>query len=318
MRSAFIDELCTLAATDESIVLLCGDLGYSVLERFADRFPDRYYNVGIAEQNMIGLAAGLAMTGKTVITYSIANFGTVRPLEQIRNDVCYHDRSVICVSVGTGAAYGSQGYTHHGIEDLGFLKMLPNIEVASPGDAHEVRWALQHLIARRRPGALRLGRGGEPLVHGGPVKAPLGAIIVRPGGRDVRLVATGAILPEAVAAAEMLIATGIDAGVVSVPFLTALDEVAVVTLMADTSLVLTVEEHLSTGGLGGTVAEFAAAHDRHPRVLRCGIAHPPPKVALDQTGMRVHHGIDRDSLVVRAVQALTVQHAGTGVFQERP
>ncbi|MFX7849395.1 hypothetical protein ABTK11_20025, partial [Acinetobacter baumannii] len=91
------------------------------------------------------------------ITYSIANFGTVRSLEQLRNDVCYHDRSVICVSVGTGAAYGSQGYTHHGIEDLGFLKMLPNIEVASPGDAHEVRWALRHLVERRRPGALRLG-----------------------------------------------------------------------------------------------------------------------------------------------------------------
>jgi transketolase len=311
VRNAFIDELCTLAETDESIVLLCGDLGFSVLERFADRFPDRYCNVGIAEQNMIGIAAGLAMTGKTVVTYSIANFGTVRSLEQIRNDVCYHDRSVICVSVGTGAAYGSQGYTHHGIEDLGFLKMLPNIEVASPGDAHEVRWALRHLVARRRPGALRLGRGGEPLIHDALVEGPLGAITIRPGGRDVRLVATGAILPEVVAAAKMLEATGIDAGVVSVPFLTALTEAEVTDLMAGTSLVVTAEEHLVTGGLGGTVAEFAAAHDGHPRVLRCGIAHPPPKIALDQVGMRAHHGIDRHSLVARVRQALAGQQAST-------
>lgn len=304
MRSAFIDELCTLAETDESIVLLCGDLGFSVLEQFANRFPDRYCNVGIAEQNMIGIAAGLAMTGKTVITYSIANFGTVRSLEQIRNDVCYHDRSVICVSVGTGAAYGSQGYTHHGIEDLGFLKMLPNIEVASPGDAHEVRWALRQLVERRRPGALRLGRGGEPLIHAGPVEGPLTPITVRPGGRDVRLVSSGAILPEAVAAAEMLASTGIDAGVISVPFLTALDDAAVADILAGTALVLTAEEHLAIGGLGGTIAEFAATRGQHPPILRCGIAHPPPKAALDQAGMRAHHGIDRDSLVARARQAL--------------
>lgn len=299
MRTAFIDELCVLAEEDESIVLLCGDLGFSVLERFGDRFPNRYVNVGIAEQNMIGIAAGLAMTGKTVVTYSIANFGTVRPLEQIRNDVCYHDRSVICVSVGTGAAYGSQGYTHHGIEDLGFLKMLPNMEVASPGDAHEVRWALRHLIDRRRPGALRLGRGGEPLVHTGPIAGdvPVGLLTVWPGGADVRFVSTSAILPEVVAAAEMLGSEGYDVGIVSAPFVTSLSEPAVAEIMRGTRLVVTAEEHLAIGGLGGTVAEWAASMPAHAPVLRRGFAHPPPKEALDQAAMRRHHGIDRASLV---------------------
>ena len=134
----------------------------------------------------------------------------------------------------------------------------------------------------------------------------------------MRFVATGAILPEAVAAAEKLTAIGIDAGVVSVPFVTALNEAAAAELMAGTSLVLTAEEHLVTGGLGGTVAEFAAANDGHPRVLRCGIAHPPPKVALDQAGMRAHHGIDRDSLVARAREALTGRPAGTDGSAERP
>lgn len=298
MRNAFIDELCTLAEADESIVLLCGDLGFSVLERFSERFPDRYYNVGIAEQNMLGLAAGLAMTGKTVVTYSIANFGTVRSLEQLRNDVCYHDLSVICVSVGTGAAYGSQGYTHHGIEDLGFLKMLPNIEVASPGDAHEVRWALRHLVERRRPGALRLGRGGEPLVHDGPVdeKCLASVLPFGTGGTDVRFLSSGAILPEVMAAAESLRQNGFNVGVISAPFVTALDSDIVSELLAGTRLVVTVEEHLATGGMGGSIAEFAAARPSHPPVLRRGIAHPPPKIALDQNAMRKHHGIDRESL----------------------
>lgn len=306
MRNAFVEQLCELAETDDSLVLLCGDLGFSVLEKFSERFPDRYYNVGIAEQNMLGLAAGLAMTGKTVVTYSIANFGTVRSLEQLRNDVCYHDRSVICVSVGTGAAYGSQGYTHHGIEDLGFLKMLPNIEVASPGDAHEVRWALKHLVQRRRPGALRLGRGGEPLVHPSPVahNQPVTAITVRPGGTDVRFVSTGAILSEVMKAAEVLAEEGLDAGVVSVPLVTALDAAAASTIIHGTKLVFTVEEHLATGGLGGTIAEFACAEANHPPVMRGGIAHPPPKVALDQGATRVHHGIDHASLVARAREAL--------------
>ena len=139
MRSAFIDTLCELAEQQEDIVLLCGDLGYSVLERFAERFPRRFHNVGVAEQNMTGLAAGLAMSGKLVVTYSIANFAVVRCLEQLRNDVCYHNAPVIAVSVGSGMAYGAQGYTHHGIEDMAFTRILPNMAVVSPGDPAETR-----------------------------------------------------------------------------------------------------------------------------------------------------------------------------------
>src|ERR1700749_2063770 len=130
---------------------MCGDLGFSVLERFAERFPQRYFNAGIAEQNMTGMAAGMALAGNIVITYSIANFAILRCLEQFRNDVCYHNASVIVVSVGTGTAYGSQGYTHHGIEDIAITRTLPNVSVASPGDPEEVRWALRELMKRRGP-----------------------------------------------------------------------------------------------------------------------------------------------------------------------
>lgn len=123
MRTAFIETLCELAAADPRIWLLTGDLGFSVLEVFAERFPDRYVNMGVAEQNMTGVAAGLAMSGKIVFTYSIANFPTLRCLEQIRNDVCYHEASVKVVAVGGGLSYGNLGYTHHGIEDLAVMRL---------------------------------------------------------------------------------------------------------------------------------------------------------------------------------------------------
>src|SRR5262249_13809462 len=141
MRAAFIKTLYELAERDERVWLLTGDLGFTVLEDFARRFPERYLNVGVAEQNMTGVAAGLARCGKVVFTYSIANFPTLRCLEQIRNDVCYHEANVKVVSVGGGFAYGAAGYTHHGVEDLGALRLLPGMTVVAPGDPVETRLA---------------------------------------------------------------------------------------------------------------------------------------------------------------------------------
>jgi transketolase len=147
MRTAFIEELISLAERDDRIWLVCGDLGYSVLDAFSDRFPDRYLNAGVAEQNMTGIAAGLALTGKVVFTYSIANFPIMRCLEQIRNDVCYHKLNVKIVAVGGGLAYGSHGYTHHGVEDLAIMSALPDMAVVAPGDPVEARAATAALAA---------------------------------------------------------------------------------------------------------------------------------------------------------------------------
>ncbi|HKC65029.1 MAG TPA: hypothetical protein VKB86_15410, partial [Pyrinomonadaceae bacterium] len=125
MRTAFIESLCEMAERNERVWLLSGDLGYSVLERFAEKFPQRFVNVGVAEQNMIGIAAGLAMSGQVVFTYSIANFPVMRCLEQIRNDVCSHNLNVKIVAVGGGLAYGPAGYTHHALEDLAVMRAMP-------------------------------------------------------------------------------------------------------------------------------------------------------------------------------------------------
>jgi transketolase len=165
MRNAFIDELVLQATTNERIALIVGDLGYSVVEPFAEKFPERFINVGVAEQNMMGIAAGMASEGYHVFVYSIANFPTFRCAEQIRNDVAYHNLSVCIVSVGGGLGYGNLGYSHHAIQDYGLIRMMPNMLIAAPGDPMEVRACLNYLLLNPQPSYMRLGKAGEKLVH---------------------------------------------------------------------------------------------------------------------------------------------------------
>lgn len=165
MRNAFIEELVSLASQFPHIALVVGDLGYSVVEPFADRFPDRFINAGVAEQNMTGLAAGMASEGYHVFTYSIANFPTFRCAEQIRNDVDYHQLPVTVVSVGGGLAYGALGYSHHAVQDYALMRSFPHMLIAAPGDPMEVRACMRYLVAHPQPSYLRLGKAGEPNFH---------------------------------------------------------------------------------------------------------------------------------------------------------
>jgi transketolase len=165
MRSAFIDELVTAAEKNDNIVLVVGDLGFGVVEPFAKRFPKRFFNAGVAEQNMMGLAAGLASEGFHVFVYSIANFPTFRCAEQIRNDVDYHKLSVTVVAVGGGLAYGNLGYSHHAVQDYALMRVMPNMLIAAPGDPMEVRACMRYLINNPQPSYLRLGKAGEPCIH---------------------------------------------------------------------------------------------------------------------------------------------------------
>jgi transketolase len=165
MRNAFIEELVELAKVNAHIALVVGDLGYSVVEPFADRFPDRFINAGVAEQNMTGLAAGMASEGYHVFTYSIANFSTFRCAEQIRNDVDYHRLPVTVVAVGGGLAYGALGYSHHAVQDYALMRSFPNMLIAAPGDQMEVRACMRYLVAHPQPSYLRLGKSGDPNFH---------------------------------------------------------------------------------------------------------------------------------------------------------
>lgn len=196
MRNAFIDELVFQAINNDRIALIVGDLGYSVVEPFANQFPERFINAGVAEQNMMGLAAGMASEGYHVFVYSIANFPTFRCAEQIRNDVAYHNLPVTVVAVGGGLAYGNLGYSHHAIQDYGLLRMMPNMLIAAPGDAMEVRGCLRCLINNPQPSYLRLGKNGEKICHpSAPLITPGDWMQVRSGSlSDEVILTTGAVL----------------------------------------------------------------------------------------------------------------------------
>jgi transketolase len=258
VRTAFIKSLCDLAARDPRVWLVNGDLGFSVLEPFREQFPDRYVNAGVAEQNMTGIAAGLAQCGKIVFTYSIANFPTLRCLEQLRNDVCYHELPVKVVAVGGGYAYGAQGYTHHGIEDLAILRALPGMTVVAPADPAETAQAVPAMAARPGPCYLRLGKAGEPAVHSGVPDFRIGRAITVREGCDVTVIAIGGIAHYALGVVTRLAARGIRARLLSMHTLKPLDAAAVRRALDETGHIVTVEEQTVMGGLGSAVAEVLA------------------------------------------------------------
>jgi transketolase len=258
MRTAFIEALCEAAERDPRIWLLTADLGYSVLEGFAERFPRRYVNVGVAEQNMASIAGGLARSGKIPFIYSIANFPTLRCLEQIRNDICYHEGNVKIVAVGGGFCYGPQGYTHHGVEDLAIMRALPGMTVVAPADPVETRLATGALAARSGPCYLRLGKAREPVLHAADPHFEIGqAVEVRPG-RALTFISTGGMLQKTLAVADRLAAEGVAARVLSMHTLKPLDEEAVLRAAAETGGIVSVEEHSVTGGLGSAIADVLA------------------------------------------------------------
>ena len=161
MRNEFINHLVLLAESDHRVVLVVGDLGYGVVEPFAEKFPSRFFNAGVAEQNMVGLAAGLASEGFHVFVYSIANFPIFRCAEQIRNDVCYHKLPVTVVSVGGGLAYGNLGYSHHAVQDYAFMRVMPSMTILAPGDPSETKMCMDFILENSGPSYLRLGKAGE-------------------------------------------------------------------------------------------------------------------------------------------------------------
>jgi transketolase len=301
MRNAFADELTRISAEDPRVVMLSGDIGNKLFDKFKAAHPDRFFNCGVAEANMTGVAAGMAMSGMRPITYSITPFVITRCLEQIRTDVCYHEAPVLIVSVGAGLSYAGLGPTHHACEDISFLRSIPNMVVICPGDAWEVRAALRAALTQNLPVYMRMGKKGEPTVHEGiPPDFAIGrAITVREGG-DVCLLATGNIVPEAVEAAQLLGARGVSAQVVSFHTVKPLDEDRLKEVFASFRLVVTLEEHSLIGGFGAAVAEWLVDSAVKPEAfLRFGTRDAffkwsgEQKYARERLGLTGHHIADR-------------------------
>jgi len=298
LRDKFIEALSESAPKHPEIMLLTGDLGFGVLNNFIANFSPQCLNVGVAEQNMSGLAAGMAMEGLTVFTYSIGNFPTLRCLEQIRNDICYHNANVKIVCVGGGMSYGPVGISHHATEDISILRSLPGLEVFSPCDLWETGEITRYLIAHPGPAYLRLDKSVAPeTVQDGEAFCP-GKIRMVRRGSDVTLVATGGILGEALAAAEMLAEDGVSCRVLSVHSIKPLDVETLADAATETGGIVSIEEHSTAGGLGGAIAESLMEIGAVPRFFyRMGLHNTFSSVVGSQQYLRTVYSLDAASIV---------------------
>jgi transketolase len=297
MRDALIRVLSELAPEHPELLLLTGDLGFGVLNDYVDRFPRQYLNVGVAEQNMSGLAAGLALEGHVVFTYSIGNFPTLRCLEQIRNDICYHNANVKIVCVGGGMSYGPVGMSHHATEDLAILRSLPGMRVFSPGDLWEAKEAARYLVSHYGPAYLRLDKSAAPAtVRSGEVFRPDSIRTMREG-TDVTLVATGGILGEALSSADTLAERGVSCRVLSVHTIKPLDSDTLALAAAETGGIVSVEEHNVDGGLGGAIAEALMECGVFPGFfVRIGLRNTFSSVVGSQKYLRAIYSLDAESI----------------------
>jgi len=281
VRSLFNKVLVDIAKTDQRIWMILADIGYGEIEPFRDAFPDRWYNCGVAEQNMTGVACGVALEGNIAITYSIANFPTLRCLEQIRNDVCYHNANVKIVIIGGGLAYGALGVSHQATEDIAIMRALPNMVVFCPCDFAEAEAGVHAMIAHDGPFYYRCGYKREPPVHQDRIAFRLGRAIQVRDGRDLTFVFTGTIGNQVTEAAEALSREGIQCRVLSMHTVKPIDRAAILAAAEETGGIVVVEEHQLSGGLGGAVAEVLADACVAPRrFLRIGL----PDVYVSKVG----------------------------------
>ncbi|MBA7685374.1 Apulose-4-phosphate transketolase subunit B [subsurface metagenome] len=271
MRDAFCKELNKLAAENPELLLLTGDIGFQVFDQFRAQYPDRFYNMGVAEANMIGTAAGLALSGKKPFVYTIIPFLTMRAFEQIRNDVCMQNQPVKIVGVGGGVAYGVLGPTHHSIVDLAILRALPNMTVISPCDPLESQLATRAAFNHSGPVYLRLGKNGEPALHDHEYDFEIGQAVTMREGGEATIIVCGAVTRIALETSELLGQKGIGVRVINMHTLKPIDKETILKAAEETRAIVTVEEHNIIGGLGSAVAEVLAEANLQIPFRRVGI-----------------------------------------------
>ena len=304
MRDTFVKTLVELAKNNKNIELVTGDLGFGVLKPYWETVPNQFTNAGIAEQNMTALAAGMALEGKTVFTYSIGNFPTLRCLEQIRNDCCYHDADVKIVCVGGGFVYGSLGMSHHATEDIAIMRALPNMVVLAPGDLTEAEAATKAITEYKGTCYLRLGRGGEKRIHEKIDNFEIGKAIKVKDGSRVAIFSTGAIFEDIEEAVSLLKDKGIDPAVYTFPTVKPIDRDVILNCSKNFDLIVTVEEHSVVGGFGSAVAEVMAEKPQKARLLKIGLDDTYSSKVGSQKYLRSEFGIDAKGIVGKITDSL--------------
>lgn len=303
MRNAFITTLTELAQKNKRIFLIVGDLGYNVVEDYIKKNPRQFLNAGIAEQNMTGMAAGMALDGRIVFTYSIANFPILRSLEQVRADICYHNANVKIISVGTGFTYGALASTHHGTEDLAIMRALPNMTVVAPADKAEATALAPAVVRWPGPCYIRIAKSKE--AHTSPIRNfTIGKALTLKEGKDVTLIAIGSMVGDAVIAADQLIEKGVRARVISMHTLKPLDIQTIKKAAKETGGIITIEEHSIIGGLGSAVAEVLAENKLSIPFMRIGIPDTFSQYIGDQEFLKEKHGLSIDNIIKQALALL--------------
>ena len=271
MRTTFINTLIELAKKDDRIFLITPDMGYSVLEKYRDEFPDRFLNSGIAEQNSISIASGLAASGKIVYVYDIIPFVTMRCFEQVRLDLAYNQTNVKLVGIGAGLTYGSLGTSHHAIEDIAIMRAIPNMTVLCPGDPIETRELICRSYETFGPMYIRLGKNGEPKIHPDGTRIEIGKAIDVTDGKDFALITTSNTLEIGKKWVDEWKEENIDVNLISMPSIKPFDHERIHELLSKDLPIITFEEHNIIGGLGSSVAEIIAESDKSVKFKRIGI-----------------------------------------------
>ena len=296
MREAFADELYKLAKKDKSIFFITADLGFGVFDKFASDFPDQYLNVGVAEQNMIGIATGLGLEGKKVFAYSIANFATFRCLEQIRNDAAYHNVNLTIVCSGGGFTYGSLGMSHHATEDIAIMRSLPNVIVSVPSSAWEAGEATRKLSAINKVCYLRIEKGGYKNKPFKNSKFEIGKSIQYKRGKDITFIVAGSIIDESLKAAKKLNAIGVSVEIISMHTIKPIDKLAIIKAAKNTGIIMTIEEHNCHGGLASAVAEVLAKSKYTTIFQSIAINDKFSSIVGDQLYLRNIYNIDSKTI----------------------
>lgn len=309
MRNAFADEITSLAATDARLVMMMGDIGNRLFDKFKASYPTRFFNCGVAEANMISMAAGMASCGLRPVCYTITPFITYRCLEQIRLDLCYHRQPVVVVGTGAGLSYASLGATHHSLEEMGMMRLLPELKVLCPADQNELRGCLRSALQENGPVYIRIGKKGEPVVHSQIPEITLGKALMLRDGREVALHSAGNMLPVALQVADLLAEKGFSTRVLSHHTLKPLDTETVAKSFADCGVVATMEEHSILGGLGTSLAEWMSECPQATngkRLWRFGTRDEFLHEAGEQEHARHYFGLDAESVTQKLLAALSI------------
>lgn len=296
MRIAFANTLLKMATKNKKVMLLTGDLGYSVFEPFINTLPRQFINAGISEQNMTGMAAGMAIEDKIPFIYSIIPFVTMRNFEQIRNDICYQNLNVKIVGVGAGFSYGTYGHTHHGLEDIGILRTIPNIIIFSPGNATEVQFVTEEAIKIKGPVYIRLGRDEINVNFNDYEKLQFGkgAKIIQ--GDDVLIITTGTMLKTSIDVVGLLKKSRISAGLISMHTLKPVDEDLVINEAKKVKTIFTIEEHSIISGLGSIISDILTQNDIKVKFRKIGVPDRFTKVMGNQEYMRRANGLSVEQI----------------------